>query len=139
MSKLQTLSDKTAISLSLLCAIHCLALPLILVALPSLAALQLDTEAFHFGLVFIVIPISIYALTLGCRQHNRKSLLVMGAAGIAFLCAALFLPHEVKGESGEKILTLVGALLIGIGHVANYRLCKKKAPCGCSSTNEPAA
>jgi len=138
LAKLQTLSDKTAISLSVLCAIHCLALPLLLVALPSLATLKLDTEMFHFAMVFAVIPISIYALTMGCRQHNRKSLLLLGAIGIVFLCAALFLPHEVKGESGEKILTLMGALLIAIGHMANYRLCKKQALCGCSSTSTPA-
>lgn len=48
MKTAQEYTDNFAIGLSMLCAIHCLLLPLILVALPSLGALQLQNEAFHF-------------------------------------------------------------------------------------------
>lgn len=64
----QSIMDKFAIGLSLACAIHCIVLPVLLVMLPSLAALQLDDEAFHIWMVAAVLPSSIYALSMGCKQ-----------------------------------------------------------------------
>ncbi len=133
MIKFQPLSDKAAISLSLLCAFHCLALPLLLVLLPSMASLQLDNEAFHFWMILAVLPTSIYALTLGCKQHKRTYLLVLGAVGLALLLSAVLLPESLFGERGEKIFTLLGAGLISIAHFKNYRLCRQNKGCKCPS------
>ena len=134
MIKLQVLSDKTAIGLSLLCTLHCLALPFVLVLFPSMAALQLDNEAYHFWMIIAVIPISMYALTLGCKQHKRKYLLVVGSVGLMFLLMAVFLPEPLIGEWGEKSLTLIGASIIAVGHYINYRLCQLKHTCTCPQT-----
>ena len=56
MKTLQAKTDKLAIGFSLACAIHCLTVPTLLVLLPSLTVLQLDSEAFHFWMVAAVIP-----------------------------------------------------------------------------------
>ena len=116
-----------------MCAIHCLALPLLLILLPSIAALQLDNEAFHLWMVVAVLPTSIYALTLGCKQHKRYQLLILGFTGLALLVIALVLGEERIGEAGEKILTALGAGFVAIGHWFNYRLCRaqkhKDCPC----------
>lgn len=132
MRKLQSFSDKTAIGLSVLCALHCLTFPLILVFFPNIVSLQLGTEAFHFWMVLAVLPISIYALTLGCRQHKRLHLLAVGSTGLVFLLLAVSLPEAILGEAGEKVFTLVGAGLIAIGHIKNYRLCQDNESCACS-------
>lgn len=131
MKNFQALSDRTAIGLSFLCAIHCLALPVLLVLLPSLASLQLDNEAFHVWMVFAVLPISIYALTLGCKKHGRYWFMVLGFAGLALLVSALLLEERV-GEMGEKLLTLTGACLIAWGHFFNFRLCQQHENCDCA-------
>ena len=130
----QAITDKLAIGLSLACMIHCLALPALLVLLPSLTALQLDNEAFHFWLVFAVIPTSAYAITLGCKQHKRYQLFVLCGTGLAMLIAALMLEERI-GEAGEQVLTLLGSGLIVIGHWLNYRLCRLQSQkdCGCSA------
>ena len=47
--------------LSLACVIHCLALPIVLVAIPNFLAIYVDSEYFHLWMVFAAIPISIYA------------------------------------------------------------------------------
>ncbi|MTI12948.1 MerC domain-containing protein, partial [Sansalvadorimonas verongulae] len=70
MKTLQIVTDRLAISLSFLCLMHCLALPLLLVTLPSLTVLNLENELFHVGMVAFVIPTSLYALTLGCKKHQ---------------------------------------------------------------------
>jgi len=126
------LSDVLAISLSLLCTIHCLALPLAVVMLPSLAIFPLEDEAFHFWMVMAVIPTSAYALTIGCRKHKHYRLLFLGSIGLAILIASAFLGHDLLGEKWEKIFTVIGAGIIALGHLLNYRLClhqEKKCQC----------
>lgn len=133
MKAAQAMSDKLAISLSMACAIHCLALPLILALLPSLAALQLNHEAFHAWMLAAVIPSSIYALTLGCKQHRRMSVLSLGGIGLICLILAVVLGEARIGEYGEKVLTLVGAAFVALGHFINYRWCSavRTKKCAC--------
>ena len=131
MTGIQRLTEKMAMSLSLLCAIHCLAAPLIIVMLPSLVALQFDNEAFHLWMVLAVIPTSIYALTMGCKQHKRYRLLVLGLFGLMFLLSAVLAGEEIVGEFWEQALTLTGAAIICLGHYWNYQLCRLKNYCAC--------
>ncbi|MCV2884175.1 MerC domain-containing protein [Aestuariibacter sp. AA17] len=123
MSTPQNMTDKLAIGLSALCAIHCLAVPSLLLLLPSLAAMQLENEAFHFWMVLTVVPTSVFALATGCKLHQRFHLVVAGGAGLLLLLVALMLGESLIGEAGEKTLTLVGALLVALSHWANIRLC----------------
>jgi len=132
MKNIQTVSDKTAISLSLLCALHCLALPSLLVLLPSLTALNLADEMVHLWLLFAVIPISIYALTMGCRKHKRLGIMVLGLIGLAVLIAAAWLGHDILGETGEKTAVMTGAFIIAVSHWKNHRLCRR-LNCECHS------
>lgn len=125
----QELTDKFAISLSMLCAIHCLILPLLLVLLPSLGSLQLQNEAFHLWMIAAVIPTSIYALTIGCKKHQRYRLLFWGVFGLILMILAVSLGHEIVGESGEKILTLLGATFVVIAHLGNFRRCQQHKSC----------
>ncbi|WP_370980895.1 MerC domain-containing protein [Agaribacterium sp. ZY112] len=129
MKNTQLIGDRLAISLSLVCTLHCLAMPLILVLLPSLAALQLNNEAFHVWMVAAVIPTSLYALSLGCKKHKRYRLLAIGVVGLSLLVLALTLGERLFGESGEKIFTALGSALIAIGHFYNYRLCHQHKNC----------
>ena len=127
----QAFTDKMAMSLSLLCALHCLVSPLIIVMLPSLAALQFDGEAFHLWMVLAVIPTSIYALTMGCKRHKHYRLLCLGLLGLLFLLSALLAGEELIGDFWEKALTVIGAATIALGHYWNYRLCQSREFCAC--------
>jgi hypothetical protein len=71
MKALPISTDKIAISLSTLCVIHCLSLPLLVALLPSFTVLSLHGEAFHFWMVVAVIPISLFALQMGCKKHKK--------------------------------------------------------------------
>ena len=136
MKTAQVLTDKLAIGLSLMCTIHCLAIPLLFLWLPSMAILPLDNEAFHIWLVAAVIPSSIYALTLGCKQHKRYRLLILGAIGLSLLILALVLGADRIGEVGEKVLTVLGAGFIAFGHWFNYQLCRAQEQHACSCHND---
>lgn len=131
----QNLMDRVAIGLSLICTIHCFATPILLALLPSLAAYNLDTEQFHLWLLFVILPISLFALGLGCKKHKRMRYLTFGAFGLMFLVLAITVGKALFGESGEKLLTLIGSILIAVGHWLNYRQCKERNndSCDCSS------
>lgn len=134
MSDSQIMADKSAIGLSLLCALHCLVLPLLVVLLPAAVAVRLGGEAFHYWMVFTVVPVSAFALTLGCRRHGRYAIVLVGAAGLVILCLSVAIGHEAWGDAGEKALTLLGASLIALGHLWNYRLCRQGERCECPSS-----
>lgn len=125
MKTLQSISDKAAIGLSFLCTLHCLALPIFLTLLPSIAALHLDDERFHLWMLLAVVPLSLFALTAGYRRHQSYRLLLLGGFGLVMMVSAVLWGHEWFGEFGEKGLTLTGALLLAWGHFNNYRLCRQ--------------
>ena len=127
MRNVQALSDKAAIGLSLICVAHCLLLPMLLVLLPTMIASFIEDEIFHLWMIAFVIPISLFALTLGCRKHRYYRLLVLGAGGVFFLFMAVFIGDEIW----EKALTVIGATLIALGHYLNYKLCRSEENCGC--------
>lgn len=132
--------DLIAISLSAVCSIHCLAMPLIVVLLPSIASLGLVDEAFHFWMVVIVIPSSAFALALGCKQHKRYRLFFMGAIGLTLLALAVALGESYLSEIGEKTLTLIGAAVIALAHMQNYKLCaRQEKGCHCPKHEEGAS
>ncbi|MCV6613563.1 MAG: MerC domain-containing protein [Cellvibrionaceae bacterium] len=120
----QQLGDGTALALSSLCTLHCLALPFITLSLPWAGWAFFETEAFHQILLFGVIPVSLVSLGLGCRRHRGWHLLGGGIAGIACLLAATQI-HEL-----ELSLTLLGSAIIALAHVVNYRRCRQQA-CQC--------
>lgn len=131
-------TDKLAIGLSLLCLIHCLAFPVFIVMLPGMLASQLNDVAFHLWMLVAVVPISAYALTMGCRQHQRYSLIIFGVLGMIFLLLAVMLEEQFVNEYFsveiiEKLFTVIGVNLLAYGHYLNYRLCQRVGVCGCSN------
>lgn len=129
MNKLIDAGDKTAITLSFLCALHCIALPIVLIILPTVASLlAFDLESLHLWLIFVVIPVSAFALISGYMHHKRKNVLIISAIGMLLLIAAVIFGHDILAGKGEVILTLAGSVLIMFGHVKNFKL-RRNEPC----------
>ena len=124
MKQLQAIADKTAISISFICTFHCLAMPFVVVLLPTLAAINLEDEAFHLWMVIAVIPTSLLALSMGCKKHRDYRVLLLGIIGLSLLIIAAFLGHDLLGESAETAVTVLGASIIAAGHLLNHRLCQ---------------
>lgn len=123
--------DRLAISISTLCIIHCLFSPLLLLALPVLMPTFLGGETLHFWLVLAIIPSSIFALGMGCKQHKRTQFLFLGFIGLSFLL--LGIASEVLGleHIWERIFTVAGGMLMGLAHVRNFKLCRDTTDCSC--------
>jgi carbon starvation protein CstA len=131
MKSSQSVMDRMAIGLSLMCTVHCFATPVILALLPSFAVLQIDSEQFHLWILAAVLPTSLLALSLGCKKHKRKRYMACGVIGLSFMICAVLLGHEVA----EKAFTLIGSAFIAVAHWFNYQQCLKQNDdnCPCSS------
>ena len=124
---LSMLLDRASIGLSFICVLHCFATPILLAFAPSLLALPVADEKFHAVLIFLILPASIVALTLGCRRHGDMSVFYWGCSGLIVLLGTLLLGHDLLGDSGEKIMTVFGSGLVVVGHVLNFRSCRTSA------------
>ena len=124
MENIQGIADKSAIVLSFLCALHCLLLPAAIVLYPSTLGFLPGDESVHFALLFLVIPISAYALVKGGKVHKSRKVFITGISGLLVLVAAVVLGHDILGEIGEKILTVLGSIIVIIAHVQNHLICR---------------
>ena len=130
MAKIQAYTDKLAIGLSLLCTLHCLIFPVLIVLIPSFAALSISNdELFHQWMLVGVLPSSLIALTMGCKKHGRFTFLALGLLGVSLLSVTAFWGHDYFGEVGEMFLTVFGSGIIAYTHLANYRLCQHDKCC----------
>lgn len=129
--KLQIAFDKSAMGLSFLCLAHCLLLPIATILLPTVLAMPVDDELFHRLLLIAVIPMSALALLMGCRKHRNWTVLFWGGIGLSILVFTAIFGHDLFSETGEKILTAIGSLIIIVGHYKNYKLCDQHDKCAC--------
>ena len=127
MAKIQAYTDKLAIGLSLLCTLHCLIFPVLIVLIPSFAALSISNdELFHQWMLVGVLPSSLIALTMGCKKHGRFTFLALGLLGVSLLSVTALWGHDFMSENLEKFFTLISSLLIAVAHFNNSRLCHTK-------------
>lgn len=124
-------ADKSAIVLSFLCLAHCLILPVAAIAIPTLYTLPFEDELFHKVLLIVVVPISAFALLMGCQKHRTWSLLAWGAIGLTILTFTGLFGHDLFGETGERVATVIGSMCLIFCHYKNYRLCRSHHCQGC--------
>jgi len=121
--------DKAAIGLSFACALHCLMVPLLLAIFPSSTLSGLEDERVHLGLLTLIIPISVFSLTLGCRVHRNLTVVAVGVTGICILCFSALLAHDMGGESLETAGTLLGSGIVALSHALNFKSCRAAHAC----------
>ena len=100
----QKVSDKVSVGISVLCLFHCLLFPSLMVALSSFVSLTLNSELIHYMLLFLVVPISSFALIVGLNNHKNSFIFVVGLLGLAILVSALLLELPIKIISGEILV-----------------------------------
>ena len=116
--------EGAAMSASLLCLIHCLALPLILAALPAMSSVLPISESFHLWVLAFAIPASCAALFAGRARHGARWPLLLGIAGLGLLAVGAILFGSTPMETPT---TVAGSIALVAAHVANWRLRRQRA------------
>ncbi len=117
-------ADGVGILGSAVCALHCIAAPVLLVAGTSVPAAFVNDETFHGMLLWAILPAAILALGLGCWQHKDRWVLWLGVFGLLGLSSSVAVPHELIGETGERLVTVGSAGILIAAHVRNFRRCR---------------
>lgn len=110
----------------LLCAVHCLATPLVVSLLPAAGA----GERAEPWLLAAVLAVAALALRTELRAHGRRRVLVPAVAGFAVWAASLAGWLE---PAPEALTTTLGSLLVagGMAWSARLRHAATCRDCGC--------
>tara|TARA_Y100000389_G_scaffold204706_1_gene259073 strand:+ start:13117 stop:13542 length:426 start_codon:yes stop_codon:yes gene_type:complete len=127
--KKQILTDKFAMGISLICLVVCLFAPSFLILTSGFISLTIENELIHKLILVIAIPISIFALCIGYKNHKKILSVYLGSMGIFSLVAAIAFGEIIFGDFGEKGLTFFGSTLVIFSHFKNYQTCKKLKYC----------
>lgn len=118
--------DKIGLFLSTLCAIHCLATPLLVLALPVLGEV-FHEEWVHILMALFVVPVGLYAFWSGYKHHRQAKVLGLGIVGLLLVGGASVMPHELHHEVvealGYDVFTIGGSVLLIVAHLLNRRAC----------------
>lgn len=110
--------DGLAVCASAVCMVHCLALPLLLAALPMLGQWLDPGESFHRIILAFAVPTSALALIGGWRVHHAIGPVLSGVIGLALMTAGIVFAGR---PALETALSVTGSLMLAFAHVANWR------------------
>lgn len=79
--------------MAVLCCVHCLLTPLLLILLPALGGSFWVREDFHVWMLLLVIPTTVLAVYMGCRKHRNRSVLILSVLGLSLLIGGILVGH----------------------------------------------
>ena len=92
------LLDRLGATGSMLCAIHCAALPLVLVLAPAFGA-WFGSATFEYGFIAFASVLGLTSLILGYRQHRVGRALLFLLPGIALLWSAVLIEPPALAQT----------------------------------------
>ncbi|SDK64985.1 MerC mercury resistance protein [Catalinimonas alkaloidigena] len=109
---------KLGFSVSLLCAVHCITLPLLLTVLPLVGSEWAADQRLEWGLMLISLPIAAYTLGKDFQQHHRPGALWLAGLGfLGILGGHLLLQHHAF----THVVAGLGGLLVAVAFWLNWR------------------
>ena len=116
------LIDRFGATGSIVCAVHCALLPLLIAALPSLGVALWLGDGFERGFVLFASLLGVFSLAWGWRRHRAVRALGLLLPGLAVLWVAVLYPPLHQALVPHAIAMTLGGTLVGLAHIANLRL-----------------
>ena len=117
--------DRLGAAVSLACAIHCMATPLIIIVLSVVGISAEVHDSLHALLVTGSVALAAGSLCWGFRVHRDWRLFMAFSGAVALIIRAQCLAEGIQ----ETALMVAGAGLLVIAHLLNRRLCATCAHC----------
>jgi hypothetical protein len=108
--------DRAGIFVSLLCAVHCAALPLLLSLLPLAGLTFLQSEWMEVAIIGTSLTLACLSLRRSYKEHRKILPFIIACIGFCALGAG----HLISARH-EWILLTAGGLLIATAHLINWR------------------
>lgn len=122
LSRLRHLLDRFGATGSLLCAVHCAVLPILLAAAPSLGLSVWLGDGVELALVSFVTLLGLFSLVWGWRRHRALRALGFLVPGLAALWAGLLYAPLHHSAVPHAVVMTLGGVLVGVAHLVNLRL-----------------
>src|SRR5262245_36022690 len=114
--------DRIGISASILCVVHCLLTPFAIVLLPFFAD-YITRDTFHRVIVWVVIPVAVWALWNVYQLHKQIRVIFLGVFGVTLLLIGMFATEHAS--INEMLFMVAAGLCIASAHIFNLRACRK--------------
>ena len=120
--RLHALLDRLGATGSLLCAIHCALLPVLIALLPSLGLSAALAPRFEVGFVVFATLFGLAVLVWSYRRHRAMRALWLLIPGLAVLWVGVLYPPLHHSVVPHAVAMTFGGTLVGLAHLANLRL-----------------
>ena len=114
--------DRLGATGSLLCAVHCAVLPLLIALLPALGVSAWLGDGFERAFVAFATLLGAFSLVWGWRRHRAVRALGLLALGLAALWAGVLYAPLHAALVPHAVAMTFGGTLVGVAHVVNLRL-----------------
>lgn len=116
------LLDRLAAAGSLLCAIHCALLPLVIAMLPALGIAAWLGDGFEQGFVVFATLVGVFSIAWGYRRHGAVRALGLLLPGLVVLWLGILYAPLHHALIPHALTMTLGGTLVGLAHLANLRL-----------------
>jgi hypothetical protein len=123
--RMQTLLDGGSVIISAICALHCLALPFLLVLFPLLGATIMTDESFHAVLLWVILPTSLLAAGLSMFRHRDWMVIGLLGVGLITLVAGALWAHDHAVPWVDAAMSVSGGAVLAAGHIRNLLICRQ--------------
>ncbi len=115
--------DALGIIASCICLIHCMILPLLVLALPIIGIPFLEADWTHKLLAFFVVMFALWSVLPSYFKHRNAYVLSNMISGLALVLFATFASEKLLGKTWEVPLISVGNAIVVLTHLRNRKLC----------------
>ena len=116
------LLDRFGAAGSLICAIHCAVLPILIATLPALGLAAWMGDAFEQGFVLFASLIGLFSGFWGYRRHGEVRALGLLIPGLLLLWLGILYAPLHHALVPHALAMTAGGTLVGLAHMANLRL-----------------
>lgn len=110
--------DNIGMTASVLCAIHCAIVPMLITVLPLIGLGFLANPLFEWSMILFALIVGVYAIGKSYfGLHHRILPPVLLLSGFA----VIIIGHVLVSGAKEALVVPAGGLLIAVAHFFNYR------------------
>ena len=134
--------DNLGIFASVLCLIHCLAMPFVVAAIPFIGMKWqwLQSETTENVLIAFIVGFAVFAIIPGYREHKKPLALAGLVVGLALVAAVAVLRGQFPANFELPLISVGNLLLVGT-HLLNRKLTHGSflahSHCTSNSTSNP--
>ncbi|MDX2128775.1 MAG: MerC domain-containing protein [Chloroherpetonaceae bacterium] len=110
--------DKIGFSASMICAIHCLFVPLFLAGATGFSVLA--HPVIEFSIISFGIIVGVSSLSHSFRFHHKNALPIL----LIVLGFGIIASGHLFFDEFESIVTPIGAIIVASSHMINFKLTK---------------